>query len=248
MNALSTINRFIVRRSPEILIGMGIAGMITTTLFVVKATPKAIELIENEELRREMHGEPEMSPLDKAKATWKEYVPAVVVGVMSVACFVGANSVHTRRNLALASAFTLAETTIRDYRDKIVEVVGERKAREISEKVSYEKMKRGDDNKIIFTGDGDYLCFDAVSGRYFRSDIETVRKIINDINQRRISDMWIDLNDLYYELNLDVVSIGSVLGWDIDTPLEASFSTQLSPKGEPCLVIDYSVVAREGRM
>ena len=32
------------KRSPEILTGLGIAGMITTTVLAVKATPKAIKL------------------------------------------------------------------------------------------------------------------------------------------------------------------------------------------------------------
>ena len=31
------------KRSPEILTGLGIAGMITTTVLAVKATPKALD-------------------------------------------------------------------------------------------------------------------------------------------------------------------------------------------------------------
>jgi hypothetical protein len=40
------------KHSPEILTGIGIAGMITTTVMVVRATPKAIKLIEEEKDRQ----------------------------------------------------------------------------------------------------------------------------------------------------------------------------------------------------
>ena len=35
-----------VKHSPEILTGIGIAGIISTTVMAVKATPKALKLIE----------------------------------------------------------------------------------------------------------------------------------------------------------------------------------------------------------
>ena len=45
------VKQFAKKRSPEILTGIGIAGMITTTVLAVKATPKAIQLIEEEKDR-----------------------------------------------------------------------------------------------------------------------------------------------------------------------------------------------------
>ena len=35
------VKRFVSKRSPEILTGIGIASMVTTTVLAVKATPKA---------------------------------------------------------------------------------------------------------------------------------------------------------------------------------------------------------------
>ena len=39
------------KHSPEILTGLGIAGMITTTILAVRATPKAIKKIEEKKRR-----------------------------------------------------------------------------------------------------------------------------------------------------------------------------------------------------
>lgn len=41
------------KHSPEILTGIGIAGMITTTVMAVRATPKALVLIEDKKTELE---------------------------------------------------------------------------------------------------------------------------------------------------------------------------------------------------
>ena len=43
------IKKTMIRKSPEILIGIGIAGMVTTAVLAVKATPKALDLIHEKE-------------------------------------------------------------------------------------------------------------------------------------------------------------------------------------------------------
>ena len=63
------------KHSPEILMGMGIAGMITTTVIAVKATPKALRLLE--EKKHELEVET-LAPVEVVKTTWKCYVPAAV--------------------------------------------------------------------------------------------------------------------------------------------------------------------------
>lgn len=44
---IKTVKRGFGKRSPEILLGIGIASGITTTILAVKATPKALQLIED---------------------------------------------------------------------------------------------------------------------------------------------------------------------------------------------------------
>lgn len=45
----NTVKKAVGKKSPEILIAFGIAGMITTTVLAVKATPKAMEKIKKAE-------------------------------------------------------------------------------------------------------------------------------------------------------------------------------------------------------
>ena len=53
---ISVAKATLSKKSPEILTGLGIAGMVTTTVLAVKATPKALELIEDEKRQQRWRG------------------------------------------------------------------------------------------------------------------------------------------------------------------------------------------------
>ena len=90
--------------SPEILTGIGIAGMVTTTVLAVKATPKALQLIEAKKAEVGLQPDTPLSTKEVVKATWKCYIPAATTGVLSATCIIGASRVNLRRNAALATA------------------------------------------------------------------------------------------------------------------------------------------------
>ena len=217
-----------VKHSPEILTGVGIAGMITTTVMAVRATPKAIQLLDEEKRRQQAD---KLEPMDVVKTAWKCYIPAAVTGTVSVACLIGASSVNARRNAALTAAYTISESTLRDYQKKVVETIGEKKEQTVRDAVAKE---------VIVTAKGDTLCFDAVSGRYFKSDIDKLKKAENELNRQMRDEMYISLNDFYYEVGLEPIKLGDDLGWNIDNGyIDLRFSSQLATDGTPCLVIDY---------
>lgn len=60
-----------VKHSPEILTGVGIAGMVTTTVMAVRATPKAIQLLDEEKRRQHAN---KLEPMDVVKTAWKCYI------------------------------------------------------------------------------------------------------------------------------------------------------------------------------
>ena len=249
----------ISKHSPEILTGIGIAGMITTTFLAVRATPKALELIEEKkdelnnkqvEERLDKNGDlrdyKEITKLkfpDLFKATWKCYIPAAVTSVVSIACLVGASSVHIKRNAVLATAYQLSETALTEYKEKVIETIGEKKEEVIRDKVNKDRIEKNpvSKNNVIITDKGNTLCYDHMSGRYFKSDIDKINKAVNGINNRILHDFYASLNDLYSELGLYTVSLGDKLGWNSDMGLiEVEFSSQLADDGTPCLVMDFN--------
>lgn len=257
------------KHSPEILTGIGIAGMITTTIMAVRATPKALRLMD-EEIKIRLHNNTQDEqenveglikvPDDKhgeyghyrlpatttIKTVWKPYLPAAITATASIACLIGASSVNLKRNAALATAYSLSETALREYKSKVIETIGEKKEKSIRDAVSKDKMDKTPikNNEVIITGSGDTLCFDVHTGRYFNSDINMIKKAVNELNHRMLTDIngFISLNEFYYEIGLQTVERGDDLGWHVEKGLiDLSFSSQLAPDGKPCLVIDYGV-------
>ena len=239
------IRKFASKRSPEILTGIGIAGMITTTILAVRATPKALELIEEQ---KEEESVDELSSFEVVKVAWKPYIPAMVTCVASTACLIGASSVNTKRNAALATAYKLSETALSEYRDKVVETIGEKKERIVRDKVAEERVKKNpvSKNEVIITGNGKTLCFDPISGRYFMCSIETIKKAENTLNKQMLHDIsgYVSLNEFYDELGLDHTSVGNDLGWNTNQLIDIDFSSQLNDNGEPSVVLDYLVAPK----
>lgn len=240
----------VARHSPEILTGIGIAGMITTTVLAVKATPKALKLIDAKQEELYPNSTQKLTTVETVKTTWKCYIPAAITGVTSVACLIGASSVNARRNAALATAYNLSATALTEYKDKVVETIGEKKEQIVRDKVAEERIKKEPVNNsaIIISGNGNTRCFDTITKRRFTSDIEQIKRIVNELNRRMVNgDDYISLNEFYYELGLDGCSIGDDLGWNVcDGLIELDFSAQLDADGVPCIVIDYAVAPKRG--
>lgn len=243
---LKNAEQFINKHSPEILTGIGIAGMVGTTVMAVKATPKAIELIE--ERKRETKTD-ELHPVEVVKTAWKCYIPAVITGAASALCLVKAVNISTRRSAALLTAYNLSDTAYREYRAKVKEEYGERKEKLINDKIAQDKIDKDgvSNHEVIVTDRGTTLCYDAMFGRYFISDMDTIKRAMNNINADILGGtMYASVNEFYDKLGLRHVDIGDQLGWNIDDRgLEVLFSSCIADDGKtPCLVISYNIAPK----
>jgi hypothetical protein len=257
----NTIVAGVKRHHPEILITMGVTGLVSAGIMGVRATPKALALIEEEkeninhalydramETGEEYEPVEKLLPKDVVKLTWKCYIPAVTTGVISIACIVGGTSANMRRNAALATAYTLSETAFKEYKDKVVETIGEKKEKEVQEEVHKDMLKKNPvaSKEIIVTNTAEARCYDAWSGRYFMSDRNTLDRIVNELNEEMISSFnpCVSLNEFYYKLGLPEVKIGDYIGWRIDGDrrlLKLNITSTLAPEdGMPCMVVDFA--------
>ncbi len=259
----------ISQNSPTILTGVAVTGLITTTILGIRATPKALAVIDDyvwNKYEEEVENRDEVSFAewlgvdtdgyswkDKAKyltrretikLTWKLYLPTVAIGAVTIACIIGANRISLRRNAALASLYGITEAAFKEYRTKVVETIGKNKEHKVRDDISGDRVKSNPPgtNEVIITGKGNVLCYDSLSGRYFKSDIEQIRKVVNELNRNMLSDMFLTLNELYYGIGLSGIALGDQMGWDIDKGMvEINFSAQVAEDGEPCLVLNYSI-------
>lgn len=240
------------KHSPELLTGIGIAGMITTTILAVRATPKALKLIENKQQELYPDSTQKLTAVETVKATWKCYIPAAITGVTASACLIGANSVNARRNAALATAYNLSATALAEYKDKVIETVGEKKEQLIRDKVAEEQVKKNPVNTsaIVVTNKGNTRFMDPITKRRFMSDIELINQIVNRLNRQMVNGGdFVSLNEFYYELGLEGCDVGDELGWNVinglielSDPPHAIVDTD----GVPCIVLEYMVAPKRG--
>lgn len=253
------------KHSPEILTGIGITGMITSIVMAIKATPKAMDLIameldyQNGELidqadekgLEDFEELDHLSPKDLVRTTWKIYAPMAATCIFSIICLIQATSLNCRRNAALATAYSLSETAMKEYRQKVVDTIGERKEQGIRDAVAKDKVNKSEDKAkhIVITEKGGTLCLDALSNRYFHSDINKIKKVVNELNRKMLNDGYVSLNDFYSELDnpdLEPTRLGDDLGWNISQGLiDLNFSSQLAYGDTPCLTMDYCVQPRK---
>lgn len=248
---LQNLGGLISRNSPSILTGLSCAGVFTTAILTGHATLKAYTLIQAEEeyIKASLVEHSPLSTLEIVKLTWKFFIPPILMGATTVICIVGANTINANRNAALAALYSLSETAFREYKDKVVEEIGKNKEHQIRDNIAKDRIANSPvgDRTIIITGNGDVLCYDALSDRYFKSSAEKIRQQVLELNYTLMSDMWLSLNDLYYAIGLPSAKLGEQMGFDIDKGrIELNYSSQLTPEGQPCLVIDTTVYPRRG--
>jgi hypothetical protein len=202
----------ISRNSPAILTGLGCAGVLTTAILTGRATLRASEILK-------MEAPDEQLPATEiVKLTWKVFIPPVLVGASSIACIIGANTINTHRNAALAALYSLSETAFREYKEKVVEEIGRNKELKVRDSIAQDRVTTNPvgDRTIIFTGNGEVLCYDALCDRYFKSSAEKIRQQVLELNEDLRNDMWLDLNDLYYAIGLPSTKLGNQVGFDMD--------------------------------
>lgn len=229
--------------SPAILTALGVTGTLSVAYLTGKATFKAAEIIREAENKRCLENEQCLDTWDKIDLVWREYIPAAGIAAMTVAAIIGANHISTKRVAAFASAYSFAEKGFAQYKDKVLEKVGEKKEGEIRDEVAKQQLRDHPLNKsqIIITGKGDHLCFDAHSGRFFQGDIEKVRSAVNDINFQILNGGSMDasLTDYWTLIGLDPTKGSDDIGWNSDKKLECHYTSDLTKEGTPCMVVTF---------
>lgn len=247
---LSTVKR----ESPTIMTALGIGGFITA-IFMSARDTKRYELKLDEHIRQKAVDTdiPEedivVEPVEKAKIIAASYWPTMVIAGVSIFFICASDYISGRRTTALAAAYALSEKALTTFQEKAVEKLGEEKVKEIKDDIAADQIRANPPTSgntlLLATGDGKTLCFDPLSGRYFYSDIETIRRAVNTLNETLFDEMFVSLNDLYGYLGLPELheAIGNTLGWDINHngSLRVDYTSKLTDEGVPCLVLNYRV-------
>lgn len=232
-----------IKHAPTILTVCGGVGLVTTAVMASKATLKAQDILEEAKGFKTMSKEKKK---DTVKTLAKIYGPTIFVGAASLGCIFMSDKLHRGANAALATAFTVCQDRAKRYQEKVLETIGKSKEKRIQEDVHKEIMENAEPETIVISeGEGKTLCYDVFTGQYFKSDIETIRKAVNDVNDIMNKNElgFASLNEFYDAIGVNVGNLGEYLGWNryYDDMLDLQYSSQLSPNKQPCLVISFNI-------
>ena len=247
-----SIGDVLKRRSPEILTGIGIAGMGASVLFAVRATSQAKDKLEHEAIAKTSDGGEvnfnQFSFKDKAKLTWKFYIPSAISFAAGATCVVFASRTKLRRNAALAAAYSVTETALQDYKTAAKEVLGEKKEAVIEDKartISAERHEFQDGKTYELIGIQERM-YDPWTDKDFPCNPEEMNHAIEDLSYALRDEEFMTLNDFYdiaqkYGFKmLGHTRPGEILGWNANGgPIRPRYTTTVI-NNKACLVLGFS--------
>lgn len=238
---LKHTEKFVGDNSPAILTGIGVAGTVATALLTAKASFKAYERLRDLE-REDWYLDVGPDKKEQFKLVWTLYIPPVLTGCVTITSIILANRIGTRRAAALASAYAISERAYSEYREKIVEKLGEKKEESARAEIAQKTVNDNPNTSVVINSESEALFYDNFSGRYFKSTMEEVKKAQNDTNYDILNTGYASLNEFYQRLGLPFTTMGEELGWnanDAADKINIEFSAVLNEHSKPVAVIDF---------
>lgn len=238
--------QFIKTNAPAILSAAACVGTVSTAILTAKSTTLAIERIADY-CEDNLRSPEDLTWREKFAISYRVYIPPAIAGVATLVSIIAANRIQYARGAAFALAYTGSEAAFRRYRQAVADVVEPKNLEKVKARISENAVEDAHNQaqSTLVVGNGEVLCYDIFSGRYFNSDIETIRRVENNINGQLNAECYASLNEFYAGLGLPPVAAGELVGWSEPNSLSVEFGSQLDPKGKPVLTIDFLVSPKE---
>lgn len=239
---LKALEKLAIDNSPMLLTAIGVAGTIGTAILTHKAATKAERLLADVVDERMATRQPtKIERKEHFQMMWKFYIPPVVSGGVTIGCIVMANRIGTKRAAALAAAYTLSEKAYTEYREKVVEQIGENKERKVREEIVADRIRNNplDESNVVIVGSGDVRCYELYTGRYFNSSVESIKRAVNEVNYQINTHGYASLSDFYTHVGLPRTAVSDEIGWTSDKLMDVDYTSVLSEDGQPCVAINF---------
>lgn len=234
------------KHSPEILVVAGVTGIVASGVMACKATLKASDILDEHNKQMEaIHTAKEVKPdeytdEDMQKDTVivhtqtavkfvKLYGPAVLLGAASIACIVGSHNILSKRNAALAAAYTAVDKGFKEYRGRVIERFGEELDKELRYNIKAKEVEEVtvDENgnettttvtKTVsdLTGSPYAKYFDEYCPNWTKDAEKNLFFLHcqqNYANEVLKAQGYLFLNDVYKMIGIPVTKAGQCVGW-----------------------------------
>lgn len=259
------------KHSPRAMFVVGLAGAVTSTVLACRATLKLEKTLEEAENRIEAIKYPTSDGrvmvyrkdvarvhIINAGSILKLYAPSVIIGGVSIGLLTKSHIDLSRRNAALAAAYSSAQTAFNEYRDRVREEVGEEKEKDIYLGLKEETITEDGKKVKVKTYDPTKLSmynrmFDESNpnwhpaGGYNHIFLLNQQNMANDLLKAR---GHVYLNEVLIALGFDTCPEGQVVGWILggdtsDNRVDFGFmdvrNADFVNHREPSIILDFNV-------
>jgi hypothetical protein len=141
----------------------------------------------------------------------------------------------------LTAAAGISERALQEYKDKVLEKFGAKEEEKVRDEIAQDRVSQfPPSSQVMITGSGNVLCYDMLTGRYFNSTMEDIKRAENKVNYELIHFMSCSLSHFYDEIGLPPTVYSDTHGWNMNHHMEIKFTTVLSEDNRPCIAIDFS--------
>lgn len=256
-NLTRTFNRTglkIKKHSPEILLAAGTVGVVVSGVMACKATLKVNEILDESKQQidtiHSVTADPNMAEKYTAEDSKKDlaivytqtavkmiklYGPSVGLGVVSLGCMIGSNRILSKRNVALAAAYTAVDKSFKEYRGRVIERFGKQLDKELRYNIKAKEIEEvsKDENghevvkkevvDVIEDDPNNYSPYSIVfddGNEGWDPDPERTKFFLiqqqNWANERLKAKGHLFLNEVYDMLGARRTKAGAQVGWVYD--------------------------------
>lgn len=253
--------RFLLdQHASTILTGMGVAGTVSTAVLTGRATVKAVHEIDVATKKNELEylarmkedsdvvvdidqlPYPALSKLEVARIVWPLYIPPAITGITTIMAIVSANRIDSKKIAALTVAAGVSDRTLQEYKTKLEEKLTARQYASVKDDIANDRVQAtpvSSNGQVMIVGEGKVLCFDELTGRYFHSSAEEIRKAENKLNHWILNNAGASLEEFHDELGLESTPYTSMVGWGPENMVEVEFHSVLKDD-KPVLAVNFN--------
>lgn len=264
---MTEVGAMISKNAPTIMSVVAVGGVFATAYLMFRARPKyesviaaaneakkeiiakhttvsedgEVETVDEQAVKKDM----KHAKIDFIIGMVKVFWPVALSALATCGLILGANHINLRRIAMYAGAYEIASGDLQKHKEKLAEIVGEKKAEEVEAAVTNEEIKaacdvNGEPIVVHPTGRGDQLYYDKWSGRFFRSDRAAINEAITEVVENVGAQMFVSLNEFYAYLGLPEIAAGDEFGF-YDRPYIKEETTWVeTPAGDKAIALAYT--------
>lgn len=247
MRHIDRLKAWAVKNSDKLLLGCSFGAFAGACVMSWRGGAKASKIIAENSVQAAREGR-DYTTVDKVKDTWKQWSMPTLLYSSGVLTSIESTRINYKRAALLTSTLEASKLALTKFEEKTLDTVGKNKLSQIKQGLAEDEVKATPmtEENTIKTGKGEDLFFDPKSGRYFLSSLDAVEGARLRTNAKLMDEMYVTLNEFYYELGLPGIDLGEMCLWDInkDRLIEIIPVGGISESGKPCIVLNYDINPR----